>query len=69
MVGRVMGYEDASMVPPDVSLTRMGLDSLMVMDFRNQLKKRLSILLPFTLLAKQPTPEDIAAHILKEMKE
>ncbi len=69
MVGRVMGYEDASMVPPDVSLTRMGLDSLMVMDFRNQLKKRLSILLPFTLLAKQPTPEDIAVHILKEMKE
>ena len=69
MVARVMGYEDAALVPTDVSLTRMGLDSLMAMDFRNQLEKGLSLALPFTFLADQPSLEDIAAHILKEMKE
>lgn len=68
MAARVMGYEDAIMVPTDLSLNRMGLDSLMTMDFRNQLEKRLSITLPFGLLSEQPTLEDIAAHILNEIE-
>lgn len=69
VVGRVMGYEEMAMVPTDVSLTRMGLDSLMAMDFRSQLEKCLSITLPFSFLSDHSTLEDIAAHILKEMKE
>jgi NAD(P)-dependent dehydrogenase (short-subunit alcohol dehydrogenase family)/acyl carrier protein len=69
VVARVMGYKDISMVPTDVSLTRMGLDSLMAMDFRNQLIKRLSITLPSTLLFDQSTLENIAAHLLKEMED
>ena len=69
VVARVMGHEDAAMVATDVSLTRMGLDSLMAMDFRSQLEKRLSIMLPFSFLSDHSTLEDIASHILKEMKE
>lgn len=67
MVGRVMGYEDISLVPTDASLTRMGLDSLMAMDFRNQVEKRLSVALPFAFLAEHASLEDIAAHLLKEL--
>ncbi len=68
VAARVMGYEDVAMVPTDLSLNRMGLDSLMTMDFRNQLEKRLSIALPFGLLSEQPTLEDIAAHILNQIE-
>ena len=67
MVARVMGYEDVAMVATDLSLTRMGLDSLMTMDFRNQLEKRMSITLPFTMLSDQPSLEEIADHVLKEV--
>jgi acyl transferase domain-containing protein/acyl carrier protein len=67
VVARVMGYDDIAMVQTDVSLTRMGLDSLMAMDFRNQLEKRLSITLPFAFLTDNSSLEDIAGHILKEI--
>jgi len=65
--GRVMGFEDVSLVPTDTSLTRMGLDSLMAMDFRNQVERRLAVALPFAFLAEHASLEDIAAHLLKEL--
>jgi acyl carrier protein len=68
VAARVMGYEDVVQVPTDLSLNRMGLDSLMTMDFRNQLEKRLAITLPFGLLSEQPTLEDIGAHILNQIE-
>ncbi len=67
VAARVMGYEDAALVPVDVSLMRLGLDSLMAMDFRNQVEKRLSVSVPFGFLAEQASLETIAAHVAREI--
>jgi polyketide synthase 12/myxalamid-type polyketide synthase MxaB len=67
LAGRIMGYTDMSLVPTDLSITRMGLDSLMTMDFRNQVEKRLGVQLPYAFLAEHASLEDIAARIVREL--
>ena len=67
IIARIMGHEEASAVPTDTSLMRIGLDSLMAMEFRTRVEKRLSIPVPFGFLAEQASLETIAAHIAGEI--
>jgi len=67
LAGRIMGYTDMNLVPTDLSITRMGLDSLMTMDFRNQVEKRLAVQLPYAFLAEHASLEDIAARVVREL--
>ncbi len=66
-IGRVTGHKDPNTVPTDASMSRLGLDSLMLMAFRNQVEKKLSINLPLTMLTPQSTLEDIAVRVLAQV--
>lgn len=66
VAARVMGHKDLQAVPTDISLTRMGLDSLMTMDFRSQLEKR-SLSVPFSVLTEEPTLERLASWLAGDL--
>lgn len=68
VAARVMGHKNRQAIATDRSLTRMGLDSLMTMDFRAQLEKR-GLRVPFAFLSEEPTLQALAEYLAGELKE
>jgi acyl transferase domain-containing protein/acyl carrier protein len=59
----VMGYDDDTQLPLDTSLIRMGFNSLMAVELRLLLTRKLSIRLPASLLYEHPTINALAELI------
>jgi acyl transferase domain-containing protein/acyl carrier protein len=66
-VARVLSLADGSRVPLDRPLSDLGLDSLMAVELRTALGRRVGASLPATLAFDHPTPEAIARYLLKEV--
>ena len=63
MVGAIMGLADGSSPDPDRGFFDMGFDSMMAVELRNRLEKRLGRPLPATLAFDHPTIQRMAAHL------
>ncbi len=66
-VAGVLGLAGAVAVPADQPLKDLGLDSLTAVELRNQLSARAETILPVTLAFDYPTPEAIAALLLRQV--
>lgn len=60
---RVLALGDASRVPTERRLDELGLDSLMALELRNSIGRRLNVTLPAALLAEEPTIAGVARNI------
>jgi len=63
-VARVLSLGRAAAVPADRPLRELGLDSLIAVELRNALGRRVGATLPANLAFDYPTPALIAAHLL-----
>ena len=63
-VARVLSLEGADAVAAERPLKELGLDSLMALELRNALGKRVGKTLPATLAFDHPTPTAIAKHLI-----
>src|SRR6185295_7569964 len=64
---RVLGLASASDVPPERPLRDLGLDSLMAIELRNGVVKRVGFSLPATLVFDYPTVQRQAVYVLERM--
>jgi epothilone polyketide synthase D len=62
-VARVLAMPNASSVPADLPLKELGLDSLIAVELRNALGRRVAAALPATLVFDYPTPEVLAKYL------
>ncbi len=67
VVLRVMGYDDMDLLQKDTPLTKLGFDSLMAVDLRNQLARRAKVKLPVTFMFDYPTIEEISGFLIEEL--
>jgi pimaricinolide synthase PimS1 len=63
-VARVLALGDPRGVPATQPLAALGLDSLVALELRNALGRRIGAALPTTLAFDYPTPAAIAAHLI-----
>jgi NADPH:quinone reductase-like Zn-dependent oxidoreductase/pyruvate/2-oxoglutarate dehydrogenase complex dihydrolipoamide acyltransferase (E2) component len=66
-VARVLSLGRAAAVPVDRPLRELGLDSLMAVELRNALGRRVGATLPANLAFDHPTPAAIAKFLLSEV--
>jgi len=64
-VAAVLKLPDPASLHPDKLLQELGMDSLMGVDIRRRLEKRLSMQLPPTLVFDQPSCGALVAHLIK----
>jgi epothilone polyketide synthase D len=62
-VARVLSLSSTAAVHPDRPLKELGMDSLMAVELRNALGRRLALRLPATLVFHYPTAGAIAKHL------
>src|SRR5262249_8868453 len=63
-VARVLSMDGAQAIGTDRPLKELGLDSMMALELRNALGKRVGATLPATLAFDYPTPAAIAKHLI-----
>jgi acyl transferase domain-containing protein len=66
-VARVLSMPNASSVPADRPLKELGLDSLMAVELRDRLSRRVGMTLPATLAFDYPIPDALATHLLEKV--
>src|SRR5262245_15619724 len=66
-VARVLSMDGAQAIGTDRPLKELGLDSMMALELRNALGKRVGATLPATLAFDYPTPAAIAKHVLEQV--
>jgi acyl transferase domain-containing protein/acyl carrier protein len=66
-IALVLSLSSASAVPVDRPFAELGLDSLMAMELRKALGRRVGTRLPATLAFDYPTPAAIAKYLLEEV--
>ncbi|MEH1778864.1 MAG: type I polyketide synthase [Nostoc sp.] len=69
LLARVLGISDPQQIKPQQPLFDLGIDSLMVLDLRNQLQMSLGKTLRSTLLFDYPTLDAMVAYLEREMLE
>jgi polyketide synthase 12 len=65
LLADVLGIESANNIDRDGNVFEYGMNSLMAMDFKNQLQSALKLKLPATLVSKYSTINAMVAHILE----
>src|SRR6185436_565069 len=63
MVGAIMGLPADAPPDPERGFFDMGFDSMMAVELRNQLERRLARALPATLAFDHPTIQRLAVHL------
>lgn len=66
-IARVLSLASAEAALPEKPLKELGLDSLMAVEVRNVLGKRVGATLPATLAFDYPTPAAITAYLLEKV--
>jgi hypothetical protein len=63
----ILGLPPAERIHPRQPLRAIGLDSLLSLELRDQIGRRIGRRLPATLLFEQPTLESLAGYVLDEL--
>ncbi|MDZ8033649.1 type I polyketide synthase [Nostoc sp. DedSLP04] len=69
LLARVLGISDPQQIKPQQPLFDLGIDSLMVLDLKNQLQMSIGKTLRSTLLFDYPTLDALVAYLEREMLE
>ncbi|WP_034482770.1 type I polyketide synthase [Actinomadura oligospora] len=64
----VLGFPDPDEVRPDATFTELGLGSVMAVELRDRLSEASGLVLPTGLIFGHPTPQDVAAELLRRLR-
>jgi thioesterase domain-containing protein/acyl carrier protein len=64
-IAAILGYSDPAAVDPDLTFVELGVDSLGVMELRDQLGSAFGREIPASILAEQPTVLEIAREVTR----
>jgi acyl transferase domain-containing protein/acyl carrier protein len=66
-VGKVLGFEPSQLPNPEQGFFDLGMDSLMAIDLKSRLDKRLGTTLPSTITFECPTIADLVKYLGREV--
>ena len=67
-IAAVLALPGASSVPADAQMKELGMDSLMVIEFRNRMQRELEVPLGAMVAFDYPTLEQLSGYLLQELR-